>query len=79
MMFPFDVDHDLLAWSPENLSQSYWGLTAGYTLKDKIYSEPEVIFFPEIRGFAVQCHPEWHNEDDPFNKWMIKKIKECLL
>ena len=31
---------------------------------------PQVIYFPEIKGLAIQPHPEWMQQSDPFVKWI---------
>lgn len=77
MLYPFDVAHQMLAWSAEKRSGCYDGISLEE--REKIYDEPEVVFFPEVNGFAVQCHPEWHEEHHPFNKWMMGKIKSLCL
>lgn len=79
MLFPFDVEHEMLAWSTNHLSKEYRGCSGGYMLKDKHYAEPEVVYFPEINALACQCHPEWHRQGDVFNKWLMEQIKVKLL
>lgn len=79
MMFPFDVEHEMLAWSTNYLSKEYRGCSGGYMLKDMHYREPEVVYFPEINAIACQCHPEWHKEKDSFNLWLMEQIKTKLL
>ena len=59
MMYPFDVDHELLAFASRKMSSVYedgWNSS----IKDMIDKpEPEVVFFPKIQGLAIQGHPEW--------------------
>lgn len=50
--------HELLAWSTENLSRHYEDGFGNVELPPD-FKEPEVVFFPEIRGLAIQGHPEW--------------------
>lgn len=41
--------------------------------------EPEVVWFPEVKAFGVQAHPEWaQGEDHPFVKWTLKEIEKRL-
>jgi gamma-glutamyl-gamma-aminobutyrate hydrolase PuuD len=74
MMFPFKVKYEMLAWSTTNLSREYNGISPEEEMQ--IEKEPEVVYFPEINAMAIQCHPEWHKADDPFNKWILEKITE---
>jgi GMP synthase-like glutamine amidotransferase len=55
MMYPWDVPHDLIAWTA-NKSQRYIHDIPNYTQPDK---DPEIVFFPRTGAFAVQGHPEW--------------------
>ena len=73
MMYPFKVKHELLAWSAKNLATTYQSGVA----KPSPEKEPEVVWFPTIRGLAIQCHPEWHTTTH-FNKWMFDEIEKRL-
>jgi len=59
MMYPYDVEHELLAWATPRQSGHYQGATnVGLScMADK--REPEVVYYPQIRGLAIQGHPEW--------------------
>lgn len=65
MMYPYEVDHELLAWSHTNLSGIYEGPN-GNSVSDymKNHKEPEIVFFPRIRALAIQGHPEWVERAD---------------
>ncbi len=78
MMYPYDVPHELLAWSTTHKSKYYKGLSDKESNKflDKIVKEPEVVYFPHINAMAIQCHPEWHPKKDEFNEWIINQIIE---
>jgi gamma-glutamyl-gamma-aminobutyrate hydrolase PuuD len=78
MMYPFDVEHEMLAWSSKHQSTVYNPKEKLYCqeMEKHFYKEPEVVFFPEIKGYGIQCHPEWHTEDDPFNAWIMESIVE---
>ncbi len=39
----------------------------------------EAVYFPNIRGFAVQGHPEWMEKRDPYVKWCMNQISTLLL
>ncbi len=77
MLYPFDVPHEILAVTTDNLSSTYKGLTDKEieTIKEK--GEPEVVYFPDINGIGIQCHPEWHEhggDGQKFNDWIQLEI-----
>ena len=39
----------------------------------------EAAYFPHIRGFGVQYHPEWSNCSDRAVEWAAEQIKKYLL
>lgn len=41
--------------------------------------EPEVVYFPKVRGFAIQGHPEWMDSSSPFVEWCFERISSLLL
>lgn len=73
MMYPFKVKHEMLAWCSKPLSTEYKSGVAKPTPE----VEPEVVYFPEIKGLAIQCHPEWHTTS-AFNEWMFNEIEKRL-
>lgn len=75
MLYPFDVQHEMLATSEDKLSSVYKGIPNEKEFKEGELPEPEVVYFPEVNGFAIQCHPEWHLMAHPFNVWAMDQIK----
>ena len=77
LYMPAKVQHELLAWMPKNLSSTYLpeGSEEGL-YRNGALREPEVVFFDELNALAIQCHPEWHKEKDPFNDWIFEIILE---
>lgn len=77
MMYPYNVNHDLLAWCEEPLSTIYepqsWYTDGFEKATDK---EPEVVYFTDINAMAIQGHPEWDTKDSPFNRWVFQQIRE---
>lgn len=74
MMFPYaltDDEYEVLATVPQNRSSRYEGLSKDekecFTVDG--FLEPECIFFPTIKGFAIQGHPEWEN-GSAYQKWL---------
>ena len=62
MMFPWNIDHELFAWTGRR-SSVYLGVTPEE--EAKITVEPEVVNFPKIKLFAVQGHPEYMDPNSP--------------
>jgi gamma-glutamyl-gamma-aminobutyrate hydrolase PuuD len=73
-MYPWDVPHDMLAWSLERYSDCYRGHDINME-KHKV--EPEAVYFPTIRALAFQWHPEWYASSGEID-FTISKIKEKL-
>lgn len=74
MQYPFEVDHELIAWSTIPLSRRY-------LLEDKsitVEKEPEFVYYPKQKGFAVQWHPEWMPSNTPATQYVFNFIKERL-
>lgn len=76
MMYPFNVEHEMLAWCDNSLSSYYDASPKAplFDMKGKV--EPEVVYFPQVRGFAIQGHPEWMREKDDFVKWCMTNIQK---
>lgn len=77
MMFPFGVDHKIIAWSSKNISPCYIN---GSNLNDPEMEgqvEPEIVWFPKIKGLAIQGHPEFHSdpENDPFVLYCMDLVR----
>jgi anthranilate/para-aminobenzoate synthase component II len=77
MMYPWGVRNELLAWSSYARSNTYEGETKDDQLSVPL--EPEAVYFPDVRGLAIQGHPEWMSDSSPYVKWINGKIKELFL
>jgi gamma-glutamyl-gamma-aminobutyrate hydrolase PuuD len=75
LMWPFEVDHKMLAWSKEKLSKVYWDEDK---VLDEIKCEPELVVFPKIRGIAAQWHPEAMNSESPASQYLLNVIREVI-
>lgn len=80
MMEPSMTDHELLAWSEQNRSEA-----AGYIWKDDQlwtpptnWKEPECIYFPKVKGLAVQWHPEMMGIASPATEFVLDMIEDKL-
>lgn len=84
MMYPFDVDHEMLAWSDKKRSTTYM-------VKDSVgedehekeemadHVEPEVVYFPKIKAIAIQGHPEFVSDSKhPFVQYCMEVTRKYL-
>lgn len=71
MMNPGKVDHELIAWT-KPLSRRHIDVTEDIPLD----VEPEMIFFPQLKGVGVQWHPEMMREDDRANTFLREFLAE---
>lgn len=71
MMAPWDVPHELLAWTKVPRSQVYWDANK----QVNVPCEPEAVWYPGM-GLAIQWHPEMMSENSPANKWVYSILKE---
>lgn len=69
--------YELLAWSKVNLSKKYEDDT-GEVAVPAGFKEPEVVYFPNIKGLAIQGHPEWHTIQDPFNQYVFELVERMF-
>lgn len=89
MMYPFDIEHKLLAWSSSPRSPDYKGISEDEwkrwprimyeELKSEDVIEPEMVWFPTTKCLAVQSHPEMMNPQCAHNLYIKKCIDELYL
>lgn len=70
MMYPFDVEHELVAWVPQQLSPRHLDVDTDIQMP----CEPEFVYFPQVKGFAIQWHPEMMHEESPANQYVLNYI-----
>lgn len=83
MMYPWNVQHEILAYT---LGRSDVYLDGGNNLVTGIVEEegngsiiePEIVFFPQIGGLAIQGHPEFMDINSPGVAYCSKLIQEWL-
>jgi putative glutamine amidotransferase len=81
MMNLDNTKYDMLAWSSprsvlyereqENISIPGEHITS-------LEGEPEIVFFEDVNGLAIQPHPEWGRLDSEFNIWLLKTMEGYL-
>ena len=76
MMVPGNTAHEILAQIPPDSlrSKEYWdeNTTVDHN------QEPEFIYFNEVKGFAVQWHPEMLSKIDDGTNYIFKQLKERI-
>lgn len=76
MVAPKEVGHEMLAWSTRHLSDVY--LYQNDQNHPVPQQEAEFIYFPAIKGFAIQWHPEAMHLDSPATQFIMEQINERL-
>ena len=81
MMYPFDIDHKMIAWSSERQSNIYINDTGLNDERMNNKMEPEIVWFPKIRALAIQGHPEFvmNPDDSPFVQYCLDLVDEFIL
>ena len=74
MLYPFEVDHVMIAHSKQMLSKHYLDVDTPITMP----LEPEFVYLPKQKGIAIQWHPEFMDLNCAANKYVKEKIKELL-
>lgn len=75
MQYPFDVEHEMLMWIDKPISPVHL-VGDGRSITPPV--EPEAVFYPKIKGFAPQWHPEWLDDNHPANVSLINMINARL-
>lgn len=74
MMYPWDVRHEMLCVSKHILSDVHIDVDNSIDVE----AEPEYVYFPEVKGFAIQWHPEMMDSESEATKYVFKTIQERL-
>jgi gamma-glutamyl-gamma-aminobutyrate hydrolase PuuD len=75
MMYPWNVNHVLVAWSKDARSGVYYDENNLVNVP----CEPEFVHFPDVRGAAIQWHPEFMSGDAEATHYLANWLKENLL
>lgn len=75
MMNPTNTEHNIVAWSTYLQSSRYMDVDdSGRDFNNIMEIEPEFIYFPKIKGFAIQ----WHPEMTPLKNYSQKYIQQYI-
>lgn len=77
MMFPKYTEHKMLAWASVPRSSMY--LDENDKEVPDITNEPEIVWFPTIKGLAIQGHPEWSEKKSPYVKYCRDLVLKYLI
>lgn len=86
MMYPWDTQHELIAWSRSARSKCYIGSgdkemefpRGAYKTSKELY-EPEVVYFPVIKALAIQGHPEFLSKENDYVKYCQELVSNYIL
>jgi hypothetical protein len=78
MMYPYDVPHELLAWTHNSTNHIFEGEGDKPVLEMKDKKEAEIVFFPEIRALAIQGHPEYDSATPGFKDLCGRYAKKYI-
>lgn len=79
MCYPFDLpekDYFILGWASERLSKYY--LNGENKEEVEPPGEPEIIWYPKKRSLAIQGHPEYMGDNDPFPVYCRNLVKTYI-
>lgn len=80
MMWPWDVKHELLAWTDQPRSNIYEAEVRGQNIPGSLEKqEAEIVYFPQLKGLAIQGHPEYSSATQPFISLCLDYVKEYIL
>lgn len=79
MMRPENTEHKLIAWTPKALSDCYLDGRDMEIYPKGLDKEPEIVYFPKIKGLAIQGHPEMLPEDHPTVAYCNELVRQYLL
>ena len=69
---------ELVAWTPTR-SKEYWDVTKegwdNILKSNPLGVDPEFVYYPNIKGFAIQWHPEMMDDNTPANQFVTTFIK----
>ena len=74
MMYPWGVKHTMLASIKKPRSTIHLDVNTDVPVPE----EPEFVYFPEVKGFAIQWHPEMMHISSPATQFVFNKIKELM-
>ena len=78
MMYPFNVQHKLIGWSSRYLSNVYLDGDNKEKELHNSFLEPEIVYFPDNNGLAIQGHPEFEGTPELTLDYIKVMVKQYL-
>ena len=79
MVPPENGEYEIIAYTPTKLSNIYMDVDEeGNDELVDVNIEPEFIYYPGFKGFAIQWHPEGMQAKAPANQYLRTFIGERL-
>ena len=84
MLYPWKVDHQLLAWTPQLSPTHLDGDDYQYKFPPEArdeagqVKEPEIVYFPKTHVLAIQGHPEFGRMEDEYVQYCRQLVVERL-
>lgn len=79
MMNPWNVQHTLIAWAEPHRCERYEGQDGMDIPEMHKHPEPEIVYFPTVKGLAIQGHPEYGHASKEFVDLCLDLVTEYLL
>jgi gamma-glutamyl-gamma-aminobutyrate hydrolase PuuD len=79
MMNPFETNHKILAWAAPSRSSWYEDGNGDDVKIMAANPEPEIVYFPDIKGIGIQGHPEYTAADSKFKEYCVQVVNDYLL
>ncbi len=83
MMYPFDTNHQVIAYANPQLSEVYLGeddrpidMPEDLHVDEWFKIEPEIVWFPDVKCLAIQGHPEFMGFNKPFVQYCRNLVEE---
>jgi hypothetical protein len=78
MMNPYDVHHQVIAWCPTSLSDTYKNGSNKEHLLDSAFQEVEIVYYPNTLSLCIQGHPEFDTVDEDYKEYCVKLIQNLI-
>ena len=74
MMMPANTNHEVVAWSSNVLSDVHIDVDRDVPVE----REPEFIYYPDLKGFAIQWHPEAMKAGSQATSYIVDFMEKAL-
>jgi hypothetical protein len=78
MMFPYRIPHTLVGWTETPRASIYEDGDNRRIAEMYKRPEPEIVYFPQLKGLAIQGHPEYGHASNEFRTLVNDLVNEYL-